>query len=270
MNTTDTPTPENQPTPAAAHPHFGTVAPQSTGIQISQKGGDELCPKHTSASSSAAPVVQSDEAAAAPSADPLVIEGQKLDRGIVGAVEKLKAERDDARAKLAEAVRERDAKKEEIRKLDVLFIKMGEQIDAAKADADLAKQETRAIRHSVVETIGGVDYEGNPTSRINYLQRLRILVDKENQLTAARALADRLGADKERLDWLESFFSVDDVGDETYVPGWFVNYENLQEKLTWGPNVNGRMELLCTKDAKLRQAIDAALAAWKEASHVPH
>lgn len=48
-----------------------------------------------------------------------------------------------------------------------------------EADVSLGRQMVAAIKHSVVATVGGVDYEGNPTSEINYLQRLRILVEKE-------------------------------------------------------------------------------------------
>lgn len=35
---------------------------------------------------------------------------------------------------------------------------------------------------SIIATVGGFDYEGNPTSEVNYLQRLRILIEKEKRL----------------------------------------------------------------------------------------
>lgn len=49
--------------------------------------------------------------------------------------------------------------------------------------AERAERELAALKFTIVTTIGGTDNEGNPTSEINYLQRLRRLVDaeKENQ-----------------------------------------------------------------------------------------
>lgn len=56
---------------------------------------------------------------------------------------------------------------------------------ASHRELELAPHvEAEAIRHTVISTIGGVDYEGFPTSRLNYLQRLRILVAKEKRLEA--------------------------------------------------------------------------------------
>lgn len=46
--------------------------------------------------------------------------------------------------------------------------------------------EISILKHTIVATIGGVDYEGFPTSEINYLQRLRILLEKEAQLAATK------------------------------------------------------------------------------------
>lgn len=41
------------------------------------------------------------------------------------------------------------------------------------------QEELRAIKNTIIATIGGSDDEGNPTSEINYLQRLRHLVEIE-------------------------------------------------------------------------------------------
>lgn len=49
---------------------------------------------------------------------------------------------------------------------------------------DLERQNNVACKHAVVYTVGG-KVEGHPTQDINYLQRLRELVSKEAQLTAA-------------------------------------------------------------------------------------
>jgi len=114
--------------------------------------------------------------------------------------------------------------------------------DGLDEDLKLSKQEALAIRHSVVETIGCVDYDGNPTSIINYLQRLRILLDKEKQLTAARALADRLGEDKARLDWLGCKANIG--------------------RIALGPRCY-YVEGLGDEFPTLRQAIDAALKGAK-------
>ena len=55
------------------------------------------------------------------------------------------------------------------------------ELKAVRAEKRLADQMLSAMQHTVVVTIGGVDYEGFPTSEINYIQRLRILVEKERQ-----------------------------------------------------------------------------------------
>lgn len=43
---------------------------------------------------------------------------------------------------------------------------------------DLLSSEVRAIHAAVIQTVGGV-VDGHPTQSINYLQRLRQLVDRE-------------------------------------------------------------------------------------------
>lgn len=60
------------------------------------------------------------------------------------------------------------------------------------AEYGLARDELAAIKCTVVSTIGGVDYEGNPTSELNYLQRLRILVEKESELSSREAKIEEL------------------------------------------------------------------------------
>ncbi|RPH38328.1 hypothetical protein EHM92_00155 [bacterium] len=48
--------------------------------------------------------------------------------------------------------------------------------------ANQHRDELSTLKHTIVATIGGVDYEGFPTSEINYLQRLRILLEREAEL----------------------------------------------------------------------------------------
>lgn len=63
-----------------------------------------------------------------------------------------------------------------------------------------------AIESSVVGTVGGVDFEGNPTNSINYLQRLRILLAAEAQrdkLQAKVALTAKDNEAKFRLLYAE-------------------------------------------------------------------
>lgn len=62
-----------------------------------------------------------------------------------------------------------------------------ESLKQARQEASLQTQMVAAIKHSVVATVGGVDSEGFPTSEINYLQRLRILVAKEAALQTAQS-----------------------------------------------------------------------------------
>ncbi len=52
--------------------------------------------------------------------------------------------------------------------------------------------ELRALKHTIVSTIGGKDYEGFPTSEFNYLQRLRILIEKESLLGESRTALNAL------------------------------------------------------------------------------
>jgi len=61
------------------------------------------------------------------------------------------------------------------------------EIKRLEAELDLSRQMLAAVKHSVVATVGGVDSEGYPTSEINYLQRLRILVEKERELEVMKS-----------------------------------------------------------------------------------
>jgi len=62
------------------------------------------------------------------------------------------------------------------------------RIAELEAELQLRNDELRAIRCTIVATVGGVDYEGFPTSEINWLQRLRILLEKEKQLKKQQEL----------------------------------------------------------------------------------
>lgn len=61
------------------------------------------------------------------------------------------------------------------------FGDIADLIEELSRQADISKQETNAIRWSVVGTVGG-QVEGMPTQTINYLQRLRELVENEQEL----------------------------------------------------------------------------------------
>src|SRR3990167_7450466 len=82
--------------------------------------------------------------------------------------------------------------RDRLKELDTCHPDYGVSLEAAKKrivelerENQLGRAELAAIRHTIVVTVGGVDYEGFPTSEINWLQRLRILVQKEADLEAA-------------------------------------------------------------------------------------
>lgn len=68
--------------------------------------------------------------------------------------------------------------------------------------------------------------------------------------------------DTERLDFILKHFIIDDIGDDISVPAVCVDYENLCEELTWGPD-NGRGEYpsLCDYKDDIRVVIDRAIKA---------
>lgn len=68
-----------------------------------------------------------------------------------------------------------------------------------KIDPWLAAQAHETAIHSIVTELGGVDYEGIPTSRLNYLQRIRILKEKERRLDDA--VEDAKAWKYEALKW---------------------------------------------------------------------
>src|SRR3990167_6087622 len=71
--------------------------------------------------------------------------------------------------------------RDRLKELDTCHPDYGVSLEAAKKrivelerENQLGRAELAAIRHTIVVTVGGVDYEGFPTSEINWLQRLRI------------------------------------------------------------------------------------------------
>ena len=69
-----------------------------------------------------------------------------------------------------------------------------------KAELALSHQQIAALKFTIVTTIGGTDYEGFPTSEINYLQRLRILLEKEKE---TEALSQQLASANEQITYLK-------------------------------------------------------------------
>src|SRR3990167_2634712 len=86
-----------------------------------------------------------------------------------------------------------------LKELDTCHPDYGVSLEAAKKrivelerENQLGRAELAAIRHTIVVTVGGVDYEGFPTSEINWLQRLLILLEKEADLEAAESVLAEL------------------------------------------------------------------------------
>lgn len=122
---------------------------------------------------------------------------------VVRAKAALATDAGEATLRELQALREFKIKATEWNKLCELEMKNLRTLnEGLEEELKLSKQESLAIRHSVVETIGGVDHEGNPTSRINYLQRLRILVAAEKERDDAREQAKTLGAEIVRINRL--------------------------------------------------------------------
>lgn len=55
-------------------------------------------------------------------------------------------------------------------------------VQALLGEIDLLREELAALKYVYVIVVGGTDYEGLPTCELNYLQRLRILLEKEATL----------------------------------------------------------------------------------------
>ena len=108
------------------------------------------------------------------------------------------------------------------------------RIAELEASLQLAHDELRAIKTTVIATIGGVDYEGYPTSEINYLQRLRILVETEQQLAVK----------EEELKALDTKYvkALEAVNDYMY---------------KWGFSLK-KVEYLEQREKRLRSALAAA------------
>lgn len=101
-----------------------------------------------------------------------------------------------------EMVREGLAADVEIVKENMRLI---EEVERLRKEVRLLNEKINVIKWSIVDTVGGVSYDGEPTSTLNYLQRLRILVEKENALSlACSQLADVMEVCPADLEWCES------------------------------------------------------------------
>jgi hypothetical protein len=81
--------------------------------------------------------------------------------------------------------------------------------DGLRKELSIERQWHAATKHSVIATIGGVDYEGNPTSTINYLQRLRILIEAEKERDALRERVTE--AKRSAKFWEDTLFKREEV-----------------------------------------------------------
>lgn len=80
-----------------------------------------------------------------------------------------------------------------------------DEVERLRKEVRLLNENINGIKWSVVDTVGGVSYDGEPTSTLNYLQRLRILVEKEKALSlACSQLADVMEVCPAELEWCES------------------------------------------------------------------
>ena len=69
--------------------------------------------------------------------------------------------------------------------------------------------------------------------------------------------------DTDRLNYLLEFFCVDDIGDKICTPGISINFESLEEKLSFGPCESGECQILCSFGDQLRTVIDKSIFAHK-------
>ena len=65
--------------------------------------------------------------------------------------------------------------------------------------------------------------------------------------------------DTDRLNFLMQFLSYDDVGDEDYVPGVVVRWEDMEEAFSLGPKTDGTAEYVCNPTDSMRTTIDRAI-----------
>ena len=63
------------------------------------------------------------------------------------------------------------------------------KLAAKEAELEQEKESRRGNKQAVVDTVGGL-VEGKPTNILNYLQRLRELMNKEMELSIERKRAD--------------------------------------------------------------------------------
>jgi hypothetical protein len=85
------------------------------------------------------------------------------------------------------------------------LLELLDEVDRLRKEVRLLHENTNGIKWSIVDTVGGVSYDEEPTSTLNYLQRLRILVEKEKALSlACSQLADVMEVCPAELEWCES------------------------------------------------------------------
>lgn len=68
--------------------------------------------------------------------------------------------------------------------------------------------------------------------------------------------------DTDRLNFLLKYFCVDDIGDDSYVPGVIIRSESLEDFLTWGKEAPKRMNQ-CKDTGDFRVIIDRAISSEK-------
>jgi hypothetical protein len=93
------------------------------------------------------------------------------------------------------------------------LLELLDEVERLRKEVRLLNENINAIKWSIVDTVGGVSYDGEPTSTLNYLQRLRILVEKEKALSlACSQLADVMEVCPAELEWCESRECPDNRG----------------------------------------------------------
>ena len=66
--------------------------------------------------------------------------------------------------------------------------------------------------------------------------------------------------DTDRLNFILNYFTTDDIGDETYVPGVCIDNEELENDLTWEPEKDGKaLSHYKNWDDDIRVIIDRAI-----------
>jgi len=76
-----------------------------------------------------------------------------------------------------------------------------DEVERLRKEVRLLNERINVIKWSIVEAVGGVSYDGQTTNTLNCLQRLRILVEKEEALgLACFQLADVMGVCPDDLE----------------------------------------------------------------------